>query len=150
MSENIRNFQILDLLDFGQLRCLLEFEQTSEMRNSQGTRGTRETPGFLQAAPLRCFFFLPPFYIAGPPKEPATSGEPRHFMGLAQTGATPLELNRPFSVGIWPTPPFFWRMPNAAWRSHALSPPDASARGREDFFLARCDFVLKSVLLSHR
>ena len=63
---------------------------------------------------------------------------------------TPLELNRPFSVGIWPTPPFFWRMPNAAWRSHALSPPDASARGREDFFLARCDFVLKSVLLSHR
>ena len=64
-----------DMLNFGQLRCLLElggfpylseFEQTSEMRNSQGTRGTRETPGFLQAAPLRCFFFLPPFYIAGP------------------------------------------------------------------------------------
>ena len=63
------------MLNFGQLRCLLElggspyfseFEQTSEMRNSQGTRGTRETPGFLQAAPLRCFFFLPPFYIAGP------------------------------------------------------------------------------------
>ena len=64
-----------DMLNFGQLRCLLElggspylseFEQTSEMRNSQGTRGTREPPGFLQAAPLRCFFFLPPFYIAGP------------------------------------------------------------------------------------
>ena len=63
-----------DMLNFGQLRCLLElggspylseFEQTSEMRNSQGTRGTREAPGFLQAAPLRCFFFLPPFYIAG-------------------------------------------------------------------------------------
>ena len=65
-----------DIFNFGQLRCLLElggfpylseFEQTSEMRNSQGTRGTREPPGFLQAAPLRCFFFLPPFYIAGPP-----------------------------------------------------------------------------------
>ena len=55
-----------DMLNFGQLRCLSEFEQTSEMRNSQGTRGTREPPGFLQAAPLRCFFFLPPFYIAGP------------------------------------------------------------------------------------
>lgn len=64
------------MLNFGQLRCLLElggfpnlseFEQTSEMRNSQGARGTREPPGFLQAAPLRCFFFLPPFYIAGPP-----------------------------------------------------------------------------------
>ena len=68
-------FNFWDMLNFGQLRCLLElggfpylseFEQTSEMRNSQGTRGTRETPGFLQAAPLRCFFFLPPFYIAGP------------------------------------------------------------------------------------
>ena len=46
--------------------------------------------------------------------------------------------------------PVFWRTPNAVWRSHSLSPPDASARGREDFFLARCDFVLKFVLLSHR
>ena len=76
MIKILKIFNIWDMLDFGQLRCLLElggfpylseFEQTSEMRNSQGTRGTREPPGFLQAAPLRCFFFLPPFYIAGPP-----------------------------------------------------------------------------------
>ena len=77
MIEILEIFNFWDMLNFGQLRCLLElggfpylseFEQTSEMRNSQGTRGTREPPGFLQAAPLRCFFFLPPFYIAGPPK----------------------------------------------------------------------------------
>ena len=75
MIKILEIFNFWDMLDFGQLRCLLElggfpylseFEQTSEMRNSQGTRGTREPPGFLQAAPLRCFFFLPPFYIAGP------------------------------------------------------------------------------------
>jgi len=75
MIKILEIFNFWDMLNFGQLRCLLElggfpnlseFEQTSEMRNSQGTRGTRETPGFLQAAPLRCFFFLPPFYIAGP------------------------------------------------------------------------------------
>ena len=76
-----------DMLNFGQLRCLLElggfpylseFEQTSEMRNSQGTRGTRETPGFLQAAPLRCFFFLPPFYIAGPHRRPSIKGDKKN------------------------------------------------------------------------
>ena len=75
MIKILEIFNFCDMLNFGQLRCLLElggfpylseFEQTSEMRNSQGTRGTREPPGFLQAAPLRCFFFLPPFYIAGP------------------------------------------------------------------------------------
>ena len=75
MIKILEIFNFWDMLNFGQLRCLLElggfpylseFEQTSEMRNSQGTRGTREPPGFLQAAPLRCFFFLPPFYIAGP------------------------------------------------------------------------------------
>ena len=80
MIKILEIFNFCDMLNFGQLRCLLElggfpylseFEQTSEMRNSQGTRGTREPPGFLQAAPLRCFFFLPPFYIAGPPANTA-------------------------------------------------------------------------------
>jgi len=80
MIKILEIFNFWDMLDFGQLRCLLElggfpylseFEQTSEMRNSQGTRGTRETPGFLFYKPPLCVVssfcprFISPVLLVG-------------------------------------------------------------------------------------
>ena len=50
-------------------------------------------------------------------------------------GPTPLELNRPFSVGTWPTPPFFGVRPMLCGEA-TLSRPLTRQRGGERIFVS--------------